>query len=204
MKEFFDTVRPLFGKMTQAHVDGLNVILDASKMLPLEQRAYVLATVFHETAGTMQPITEYGNRAYFDKYEGRESLGNTQQGDGFKFRGRGYVQITGRRNYALASRYLKVDFVAEPELALLTQYASKILILGMTEGWFTGATLDHWIQPGSVDYRNARRIVNGLDKASKIARYARRFELALRQVQGWEVNEPRWLRLWRKVKGLVG
>ena len=54
--------------------------------------------------------------------------------------------------------------------------AAKILVRGCSEGWFTGKKLDDYL-PG--DYRGARRVVNGLDKADLIAGYAREFEAAL-------------------------
>ena len=203
MKAFFDTIRPMFGKtMLQSQVAGINALLSATEHLPLEQRAYILATAYHETAKTMQPIVERGARSYFSKYERAKRLGNTEPGDGFKYRGRGYVQITGRRNYALASVRLGVDFVHAPQKAMHPIMAAKIIVRGCVEGWFTGVTLDDCIKPGAPDYIKARTIVNGKDKAAKIARHARRFELALRLAHGYEVEEPRWLRLWRRLRGL--
>lgn len=183
MQTFFNAVRPMFGKLKQSQVDGLNALLRATESLPITHRAYLLATAFHETAKTMQPITEYGPRSYFSKYDtGRlaSALGNTPQadGDGYTYRGRGYVQITGRRNYAKASEALGVDFVGNPDLALRPDYAARILVLGCSEGWFTGRKLEDYL-PG--DYVGARRVVNGTDRAEMIAGYAENFEAALRQ-----------------------
>lgn len=171
-------VQSLFSKkLTPSQMDGIARVISAAEGQPINVVAYLLATVFHETASTMQPITEYGNKSYFNKYEGRTDLGNTVQGDGYKYRGRGYVQITGRRNYTKASKLLGVDFVSKPELALDPTYAAKIMILGCTQGWFTGKKLSDYL-PG--DYVNARRVVNGLDRAKDIANYALVFEKALR------------------------
>lgn len=180
--EFYARVRPMFGgALSQKQVDGIEAIMAATAGLPDEVQAYLLATVKHETADTMQPITEYGGRKYFDKYDtGKlaKALGNTPEadGDGFKYRGRGYVQITGRANYAKAGDWLKIDLINNPDLALQPTIAAQILVRGCCNGWFTGKKLSDYL-PG--DYVNARRVVNGTDKADLIAGYARGFEAAL-------------------------
>ncbi len=109
------------------------------------------------------------------------NLGNTPQadGDGYLYRGRGYVQITGARNYRLATSRLGVDLVGSPDKALDPAIAAKIIIRGMIEGWFTGKKLSDYIG-AKVDYKGARRIVNGTDKAALIAGYADTIEAALR------------------------
>lgn len=181
----FDRIRPLFGgRLTSSQVEGINAILAAVDGLPLAHRAYLLATAFHETAQTMQPITERGARAYFDKYEpgtaiGRR-LGNTRAGDGYLFRGRGYVQITGRTNYAKAGAALGIDLIANPDAALRQPIATRIMVLGSCEGWFTTRKLDDYLLSRPPDYRNARRVINGTDRAELIAGYARTFEGTLK------------------------
>lgn len=186
LKVLFDEVRPLFpqGRLAQTQVDGIRDILAAVKTIPLTHQAYSFATAQWETAHTMQPIHERGAISYFNKYEpgtriGR-NLGNTEKGDGFRFRGRGYVQLTGRENYAKATRKLGVDLLAEPDLALRADIAASIMVVGMREGWFTGRKLSDYL-PG--DYRNARRIINGTDKAYEIAGLATSWEAALRGAQ---------------------
>ena len=179
MKAFFDTIRPMFGgAMTQAQVDGCETLLAATGNLPIRHRAYLLATAYHETAQTMQPITEYGPKSYFMKYEPGtkigKNLGNTQPGDGFRFRGRGYVQITGRANYAKAAGKLGVDLIGNPEAALNPDLAARILVRGCTEGWFTSKKLSDYQK-----FKDMRRVVNGTDRASEIAGYAEQFEAAL-------------------------
>lgn len=181
----------VFGtSISQGQVAGCEAILDEAQKrgTPLRQVAYMLATSYHETAFTMQPITEYGKVSYFSKYEpstriGRD-LGNTVAGDGYRFRGRGYVQLTGRRNYRKASEELCLhpnsDLITNPELALEPKVAAAIMFYGMTEGWFTGRKLDDYIKGDKCDYVNARRIINGTDKAQKIAGYAEAFAKALR------------------------
>lgn len=182
--KFYDAVRPLFGgKLKQAQVEGLATLLDATADQPLSYRAYLLATAHHETARTMQPIYEYGSRSYFNKYEpgtklGRV-LGNTQPGDGFRYRGTGYVMLTGRANFAKAGKELGLDLVGSPSIATRSDVAAKILVMGCTQGWFTGKRLGHYLNGETPDYVNARRVVNGTDKAAAIAKLARSYEKAL-------------------------
>lgn len=175
---FFAAVRTAFGPLKQAQVDGFNILLEATKALALDSRAYILATAWHETARTMQPIYERGAVSYFAKYEPGtkigKALGNTLKGDGYRFRGRGYVQITGRANYKKASGIVGVDLVANPDQALNPTVAAVIIVNGMMDGWFTGKTLT-----SAIDYADARRVVNGTDKADLIAGYAEGFEAAL-------------------------
>ena len=180
--DFWTAVRKLFGgALTQSQVNGIETILAASADLPIGHRAYLLATAKHETADTMQPITEYGGRKYFDKYDtGKlaKALGNTpdKDGDGYLYRGRGYVQITGRANYAKSGDKLGLDLIANPDAALNPDIAARILVRGCTEGWFTGKKLSDYL---GDDFRNARRVVNGTDKADLIMGYAIDFGKAL-------------------------
>jgi len=177
-KEFFDVARSNFGSFKQSQIDGINVLYDATKNLPIPHRAYIFATAWHEVNQTMQPITEYGGVRYFDKYDTgslAKVLGNTPQkdGDGFKYRGRGYVQLTGLANYIRARNNLGVDLVDNPDLALRADIAAKIIVMGMTEGWFTGKKLSDY-----ANYKDMRRVVNGMDKATTIADYAEKWEAA--------------------------
>jgi len=170
-------------------------IIDACKAHGVlrNQCAYVLATAFHESAHTVKPIYERGGRPYFDKYEpgtkiGR-MLGNTHPGDGYLFRGRGYVQLTGRANYAKASAKIGVDLIRLPDLALGSANAAQILVVGMIEGWFTGRKLADYITLSSSDFVSARRIINGTDRADLIAGYAREYD-ALLVKDGYGVPAP--------------
>lgn len=77
--------------------------------------AHFLAQIDHESGG-FKYLTELGGKSYFDKYEWRKDLGNTQKGDGYKYRGRGYIQVTGRANYTELSKDTGIDFVNNPDL----------------------------------------------------------------------------------------
>lgn len=173
---FFAAVRPLFGgKLSQPQVDGINAILTAFDERgdgELRHLAYLLGTAKHETADTMQPIYERGAKAYFNKYEPGtkigKRLGNTSKGDGYLYRGRGFVQITGRANYR------KFSIEDEPDKALEPDIAANILVIGCLKGMFTGKKLSDY-----TTFASMRRVVNGTDKAALIAGYADAFLKAL-------------------------
>jgi len=189
---FFATVRARLGKLSTSQVAGIEAILDVIDGAPLSHQAYMLATAWHETAATMKPIKEYGGPSYFTKmYDvaGNRpqlciSMGNTCAGDGLKYFGRGYVQLTWKVNYERAGRELGLDLVAQPDLALEPAAAAAILCLGMTEGWFTRRKLATYLPAQGVatrlQYVNARKIINGTDKAELVEDYAQAFERALR------------------------
>lgn len=194
---FFDALRHgLLGPVLDAdEVNGCNAILEAMEGCPLAYAAYALATAYLETAHTMQPIHEYGGPKYFNRRYGPESnpalakrLGNTHPGDGAIYAGRGYVQLTGRGNYAKAAAKLGVDLVGIPALALSADVAAKIMRQGMAEGWFTGKSFASYL-PGAgpatrEQFKQARRIINGTDRAGDVAGYALAFQGAL-QAGGW-------------------
>jgi putative chitinase len=101
----------------------------------------------------------------------RIDLGNTSPGDGARFAGRGYVQITGRKNYDTFTRLLGIPLTDDPNLALIHEHAYEIMVRGMVLGKFTGKKLGDYFNDQSDDPMNARRIINGLDKALKIVDY---------------------------------
>jgi len=161
----------------------VSYILQSSRTLSKSYAAYMLATIEWETARRWSPIIEYGDLAYFDKYNagmplGRE-LGNDQPGDGYRYRGRGYVQITGKRNYRLFATLLSKDIVNNPDLALNEQVAWAIASIGCSTGRFTGKTLPAYCNQYKSDYVNARHVINGLDHAEDIAKRAMLFESCL-------------------------
>lgn len=172
-------------------IGDTRLIIDACKARGVlrNQAAYVLATCWHESAHLIRPIYERGARDYFNKYEPGtrigEMLGNDHAGDGYLYRGRGYVQLTGRANYAKAGAKLGLDLIRLPDLALVPANAAQILVVGMLDGWFTGKSLSSYITLSSSDFVNARRIINGVDRADLIAGYAREYD-ALLKAEGYE------------------
>jgi putative chitinase len=188
-KRFFDRLRREQGTLRQGQVRALEFLLSEMEADPdltdTRHASYMLATVAWETARTFEPIDERGGDAYFNKRYGPQTrvgkrLGNMVAGDGARYHGRGYVQLTGRANYERAGRQLDADLVGRPELAKDPGAAYRIMSEGMRAGWFTGKKLTDYIAGAKVDYRNARRIINGLDRADEIAELARDFEAALR------------------------
>jgi hypothetical protein len=82
-------------------------------------RIAALATVLTEVGPPLRPINEYGSRRYFARmYGGRRDLGNTHRGDGVRYHGRGYIQLTGRWNYRSYGRRLHLSLQRHPRLAL--------------------------------------------------------------------------------------
>lgn len=209
-KIFFDAIRrSVFrGSLNEEQVEGteqlLRVWFDHYADQNPQHLAYNLATAYHETAHTMQPIMERGRRSYFNKYEpgtriGR-MLGNTVRGDGYRFRGAGHVQNTGRRNAQKATDELNARFgmdinlVEAPELRLDPFISAHSLFLGNLMGWWTGKGLADYLDEDDRDewgdYVRCRYVVNGRDKRELIARYATQFEEAILRA-GYERTIPR-------------
>lgn len=167
-KKFFDAIRgsPMPKKMTAKQVQGIEFILDEyerRECTELRWLAYMLATMCIETAWTMQPVTEYGSQRYLrgKKY--------------WPWIGRGYVQLTWERNYRKMSDLLGVDLIKNPDLALDPKIAAEIMFQGMADGIFTGKKLRDYFNNSKTDWVNARRIINGLDRAAEIGRIAKEF-----------------------------
>lgn len=174
------------------------------------QIAYILATPMIETGGSFEPITEslnYSTEALRSKFPnrisqadaqkygrnsshpanqemigniiyggewGRKNLGNTQPGDGYKYRGRALVQTTGRRLYEI------FGYADNPDGLKEIKPAAFVMVKGMKDGIFTGKKLSDYFNSTTEDWRNARRTVNGTDRADDIATYAKSFYSALK------------------------
>jgi putative chitinase len=157
-------------------IDAIREAMAHAGITDVGQQAYVLATASWETGG-FQFMSEQGPSSYFSRYDpgtalGSE-LGNTQAGDGYNYRGRGFVQITGRNNYAYWGNRLGVSLLGNPGIATDPYDAALIIAFGMRDGTFTGAKLSDYINGTSQDFTDARKIVNGTDHASQIANLAK-------------------------------
>lgn len=110
----------------------------------------VLATIKVEV-GSFKPIPEYASG---QAYEGRKDLGNTQPGDGVRYKGRGFIQLTGRANYETYGKALGVDLVNNPDLALDPKISAEVLA-------------EYFVRRGipamadREDWQAVRRAVNG-------------------------------------------
>ncbi len=186
---FFDAIRPLFGGLSTDQVRGLEILLAAVDGLPVRHQAYVLATAFHETAATMQPVRE--TLAKTDAEAARRLERAWKAGklpwvktpywradNGKHWIGRGYVQLTHKVNYERAGKRMGIDLVADPSAAMSPMLAARIIVQGMSEGWFTGVKMSD-----CATYRDMRKVVNGMDRADMIAGYAAKFETALLEAE---------------------
>jgi putative chitinase len=183
-------------KITSGEFQGCEVLLNASANdnFPLAWVAYVLATAYHETRGTMQPVKEAywlskeaAERYFFRMYDiggarpaKAKELGNLLPGDGVKYAGRGYPQVTGKRNYAELSKALGIDLIGNPDLLMQDEIAAQATVFAMRTGLFTGKSLGGILPAGRPatqdEFRRARPIVNGTDKDDEIAEFAMVFQ----------------------------
>lgn len=188
--KFFEIVKnELFkGSLKQSQVDGISAILkywNDNGFYDGRHLAYIFATVYHETARTMQPIEEYGKgkgRPYGQKLKmSRISYSTPDK----IYYGRGFVQLTWYENYELMGRLLGYDLLNLPELALKMQIAIEIMFEGMMKGSssfgdFTGKCLEQYFNDTTEDPIGARKIINGTDKAGLIATYYNIFLKAIK------------------------
>lgn len=175
--KFYRDFRAKFGYLGNEQVSGINYLLKnmesdrrpaiKDQTVWMRQIAYLFSTVKHEVANTYHPITEYSN-TYCVHYDG-----------GCLYKGRGYVQLTHRYNYRKMSPVVGVDLIDYPTRALEPDIAYNVMSYGMFEGVFTGRALGDYIYAGKSDYYNARRVVNGLDRAGLLQGYARDFQYVM-------------------------
>jgi Chitinase class I len=183
------------GSFKQSQVDGLTAVLDKWEAdSPKDDDrwlAYMLGTAHHETGRTMQPVREtFASSddqaiARLNKAFGAGKLVWVKKpywlkdDQGKSWLGRGLVQLTHKANYQKMSDVTGVDLVADPTLAMDMSVAVKIMFAGMRKGSFTGAKLSDFFSPSVEKWRDARKIINGLESADLVAGYARRYYAAI-------------------------
>lgn len=157
------------------HLDGLNAAMEAYEITTPLRRAHFLAQVAHESGGLRFSEELWGPTAAQRRYEGRADLGNDQPGDGFRFRGRGLIQLTGRANYRQYARHRQrlgdgLDLEANPDLVGQPPLAADVA------GWFWDSRdLNDLADRDDVE-AVTRRInggLNGLDDRKRYLRLAK-------------------------------
>lgn len=199
--KFYDFLRNnamLGPKISKTEFEGCNAIIGACQRAGwgVSWTAYAMGTAYLETAMTMQPVKERGGPAYYTRMYDitgqrpakAKELGNLTPGDGAKYPGEGYVQLTGLGNYRKATIELRklgmdVDLVTHPEQAMRPDVAAMVMVLGMSNGWFTTRKLSDDLPakgPGSLrQFVLSRDIINGKDKDDEIAAFAMQFQTGL-------------------------
>lgn len=129
-----------------------------------KRAAAAVAQMAHESAG-FRTTVEYASGA---AYEGRKDLGNVQPGDGRRFKGRGYIQITGRANYAAVSRALGRPFLRYPERLASTTSAAQA-----SAWWWNAHGCNRLADAGDFEALT-RRINGGLNGLADRRNYWRR------------------------------
>lgn len=128
----------------------------------IRQRAYILATAWHETR--LRSIREIRAKEGTKVWKMQQKYWHTG------FQGRGLPQLTGRANYEKFGRLLGVDLVRYPDKMLDVEIGAEVLVMGMVKGYFTKHPLSEFFPPEGVgDYWNARRTVNGVFHADLVA-----------------------------------
>lgn len=155
------------------------------------QIAYILGTARRESNMGNLMLEKIADADANKKYSKAAipSLGNGDEasGDGARYKGRGYVQITGRGNYTKWSKILNLDLVGNPDIATQPDVAAQILVVGMKEGHFAPAAgkLEKYVNGANRDFLNARVTVNGNElkkypeKAKLIVAYAESYYAVL-------------------------
>ena len=150
-------VAPLNAAMHEFHINS-----------PLRQAAFI-AQIAHES-GELRYVEEIASGI---AYEYRKDLGNTQPGDGMKFKGRGLIQITGRNNYHECGKALGVDLITNPELLEITDLACR------SAAWFWASRgLNDLSDRGDFE-RITKRINGGLNGYQERLAYHARAKMAL-------------------------
>lgn len=180
-KETYENIRKEFGNLSQKQVQGFEAVFDEWDLRALNDTrklAYILATIWHEVGGTMQPIEEIG-KGKGKKYGQRVWYSGKPYSDILHiFYGRGHVQNTWRDIYEKLTKANKKgwDFVNNPDLLLTMECSIWATFYGMTTGLYTGKKLSDYFGMNLESPAGARRIINGTDRADLIAGYYYKFK----------------------------
>lgn len=186
-KVFFDQVRKTIfsGSLAQETVKGIDAILDVweeqTRLTDLRHLAYMLATVRGECGYRMLPVREgfSSTDEIARAYVARKGYKYAAVVNGHVYYGRGLVQLTWDFNYRAMSDILGIDLYNNPDLALQPDIAAAIMFEGMRRGTFTGKKLSDYLNDVVTDWVEARRIINGLDRAHEFADWGEKFHAAL-------------------------
>lgn len=148
------------------HIEALEPAFERFWINTPDRICAALAQFAHETGG-FKWLKELGSPSYFRKYEGRKDLGNTQPGDGPRFRGRGYIQLTGRTNYEQMQQWFPdIPLMEQPELAEQPACAAFF-----SAKWWQSRGLNELADAGKFQ-TITRRINGGLNGlADRVQRY---------------------------------
>jgi len=146
-----------------------------------DQTAYALGTAAIESGpgGLGSHMTEMGSPSYFSQYDGR--MGNSTAGDGYTYRGRGYVQLTGKWSYNYWTNQIGQNLVQHPSLAATPDTAAEVLVEGMDRGSFrSGNSIQDYVNSSGSNFVGARAVVNGGgDRAQSVANAATGFSSSM-------------------------
>lgn len=119
-----DLIKRIDPNVRKNYASALNPAMAAGEVTTIPRVTAFLAQILHES-GSFQFLRELASGA---AYEGRKDLGNTQPGDGVRYKGRGFIQLTGRANFRSAGSDLGLDLENNPDLAEQPEVAARLAV----------------------------------------------------------------------------
>lgn len=166
----------MIGPIVKGFVKALNEHGDEYEINTYLRLVHFIGQCAEETGG-FNRLGEMGGTAYFTQhYEGRKDLGNTQPGDGAKFKGRGPIQVTGRFNYTAAAKASGLDLVNHPELAE-DPYVGTVISMW----WWWNAKVNQFSDKDDTK-GETRRINGGYTNYDTRVHYINRAKAELRDI----------------------
>ena len=158
-------------KRFKATVREFNALKDTYKVNTPDRINHFWAQMAHETGG-FRWFEELGGKNYFKKYDGRRDLGNTEPGDGYRFKGRGIIHLTGRYNYMEYSKQIGIDLIKNPERAADPDIAVWVALI-----YWSNKKLNKYSDRNDI-YTITRRINGGLNGIADRKRYLKKLRKA--------------------------